>query len=121
MSDCTTWHFDMIQFPISTDILTHSMHMSPGTDEESDESNPRVQRLLRSDARCSGLLIREEASQQYHLTDADHQKDNGFSDGPECNTGVKVLCPTASLGLTETEVCLVVDDRLQGLMDGHAG
>lgn len=111
----------MIQFPISTDNLTHPMHTSPGTNKEGVESNPRAQRLLRSDTRCSGLLVREEASQQDHLTDADHQKNNGFSDGPERNTGVEVLCPTASLGLTEAEVSLVVDDRLQGLMDGHAG
>lgn len=110
----------MIQFQIGTDILTRSMHTSPGTDKESGESDPGAQRLLRSDARCSGLLVREEASQQYHLTDADHQKDNGLSDGPECNTGVEVLRPTASLGLTEAEVSLVVDDRLQGFMDGHA-
>lgn len=90
-------------------------------DKQSDESDPRAQRLLRSDACCSGLPVREEASQQDHLADADNQKDNGFSDRPERHTSVEVLCPAASLGLTEAEVCLVVDDRLQGLMDGHAG
>lgn len=34
MSDCTTWPFDMIQFQISTDILTHSKHTSQGTDKD---------------------------------------------------------------------------------------
>lgn len=121
MSDCTTWQFDMIQFQIRTDILTLSIHTSPRSNKESDESDPWAQKLLRSNACCSGLLVREEASQQDHLTDADHQKDDGFTDGPECNTGVEVFCPTASLGLTEAEVCLVVDDGLQGLMDGHTG
>lgn len=121
MSDCTTWQFDMIQFQNSADILTLSMHRSPGTDKESDESDPGAQRMLRSDACCGGLLVREEAPQQDHLTDADHQKDNGLSDGPESNTGVEVLRPTATLGLTEAEVSLVVDDRLQGLVDGHTG
>lgn len=93
----------------------------PGADKQSDESDPGAQRLLRSDTCCSGLFVREETSQQDHLADADHQKDNGFSNGPERNTGVEVLCPTASLGLSEAEMRLVVDDRLQSLMDGHAG
>lgn len=121
LPDCIAWQFDMIQLHISTDILTHSRHTSQGTDRESYKSDARAQKLLWSDTCSSGLLVREKASQQDHLTDADHQKDNGFSDGPERNTGVEVLCPTASLGLTEAEVCLVVDDRLQGLMDGHTG
>lgn len=120
VSDCTTWQFDMIQFQIGTDILTRSKHMSQGTEKQHDRSDPRAQRLLRSDTCRSGLLVWEEASQQNHLTDADYQKDNGFSNGPECNTGVEVLCPAASLGLTEAKVCLRVDDQLQGLMDGHA-
>lgn len=122
MSDCTTWQFDMLQFQISTDILTYSTHRSrcPGTDRESGESDPWAQRLLRSDTCCGGLPVREEASQQDHLTDADHQKYNGLADGPECNAGVEVLRPTAPLSLTKAEVSLVVDDRLQGLMDRHA-
>lgn len=95
------------------------MHMRLGTDEGKDESDPRVQKLLRSDT-CRGcLLVREEASQQDHLTDADHQKDDGFSNGPESNSSVEVLCTTSPLGLTETEVCLIVNDRFEGLVDGH--
>lgn len=90
-------------------------------DKQSDESDPRAQRLLRSNTCCSGLPIREEASQQDHLADANHKEDNGLPDGPECHSGVEVLCPAASLGLTEAEVCLVINDRLQGLMDGHTG
>lgn len=109
----------MIQVLSSTGILSHSKHKSQGTDKQSDESDPEAQRLLRSDACCGGLLVRKEASQQDHLTDADHQEDNGFPDGPESNTGVEVLCPTTTLGLTEAEVCLVINDGLQGLVDGH--
>lgn len=75
--------------------------------------------MLWSDTCRGGLPVWEKASQQDHLTDADNQEDDGFSNGPEGNTGVEVFCPTASLGLTETEMCLVVNDRLQGLMDGN--
>lgn len=112
----------MIQFQISTDVLTYCMHRSrcPYTDKESGKSNPGDQSLLRSDACGSSLPVREEASQQDHLTNADHQKYNGLADGPECNTSVEVLRPTASLCLTKAEVSLVVDDRLQGLMNRHA-
>lgn len=95
------------------------MHMRLGIDEGSDESDPRVQELLGSDTCCGGLLVREEASQQDHLTDADHQKDNRFSNGPESNSSVEVLCTTAPLGLTEAEVCLIVNNRFEGLVDGH--
>lgn len=69
MSDCMTWQFDMIQYQISTNILIQSMHMSRRTNKT---MNPRAQRLLRSDTCRGGLLVGEEASQQDHLTDANH-------------------------------------------------
>lgn len=82
-----TWPLDMIQFQISAAVPIHSIHTSPRTDEESDEDRGS-QRLLWPDTCRRGLLVREEASQQDHLADADYQKDNGFSDGPESNTGI---------------------------------
>lgn len=111
----------MILFDINTDILTDFKHISQGTDKEHDESDARAQTMLWSNTCRGGLLVREEASQQHHLTDADHQKDNGLSDRPERHPSVEVLGPAASLGFTEAEVCLVVNDWLQGLMDGHTG
>lgn len=80
---------------------------------------PGYYRWLRSDTCRGGLLIGEEASQEDYLADADHQQDEGLADGPERHAGVEVLGAAAALGFTQTEVRLVVDDRLQGLVDGH--
>uniref|UniRef100_A0A0E9R3X4 Uncharacterized protein n=1 Tax=Anguilla anguilla TaxID=7936 RepID=A0A0E9R3X4_ANGAN len=40
---------------------------------------------------------------------------------PEGHPRVEVFSPAAAPGLPETEVGLVVDDGLQGLVDGDAG
>lgn len=88
-------------------------------DKEFSASGARAQMLLWSDACCRGLLVREKASQENHLTDADHKQDDGFSNRPEGNAGVEVFSTTASLGFPETEVCLVVNDRLQSLVNGN--
>lgn len=97
------------------------LYTPASTQTKSNEPDPATRGLLRSNSRHGGLLVWEETSKQDHLADADHQKDNGLSDGPEGDTGVQVLRPTAPLGLAEAEVRLVVYDRLQGLMDWHAG
>lgn len=64
----------------NTVISTDFRHTSQRTDKDHDELNARALTVLRSNT-CSGrLLVREEASEQHHLTDADNKKDNGFTD-----------------------------------------
>lgn len=75
---------------------------------------------LRTDTGSGGFAIREEAPQQNHLTDADHQQNDSLADGPEGHSGVKVLSPAAALSLSQTEMGLVVNHRLQCLMNGYA-
>lgn len=62
----------MIQFHISTDILLTLGTQAKVQIKKNYESDARAHKLLRSDTCCSGLLVREKASQQDHLTDADH-------------------------------------------------
>lgn len=76
---------------------------------------------LGSNSRRGGLPVREEAPQQNYLADADHQQNEGLSNGPESHSCVEVLGSAASLTLPQTEMCLIVNDRFQGLMNGHAG
>lgn len=76
---------------------------------------------LGSNSRRGGLPVREEAPQQNYLADADHQQNEGLSNGPESHSCVEVLGTAASLTLPQTEMCLIVNDRFQGLMNGHAG
>lgn len=77
--------------------------------------------MLGSNTRGGGLPVRKEASQQDHLADADYQQNEGLPNGPESHSCVEVLGTAASLTLPQTEMCLIVNDRFQGLMNGHAG
>lgn len=63
----------------NTVISTDFMHTSQRTDKDLDDFNARALTVLRPNACGGGLLVREEASEQHHLTDADHKKDNGFT------------------------------------------
>lgn len=70
MSECKTWQFNANQFIVSAAVRTHFMHTSPCMDKV--RLQVRAQTLLRSDACCSSLLVRKEASEQDHLADANH-------------------------------------------------
>lgn len=82
---------------------------------------PCESRILRSHASRGGFLVWEEAPEQNHLTDADHEEDEGLADGPEGHSSVEIFSSAAALSLSQPEVRLIVDHGFQGLVNGDAG
>lgn len=94
----------------STEVssMEGSYHGSCGTGVRR-RSGQAGERLLGAHASGGGFAVREEAPEQHHLADADHQQDDGLANGPEGHPGVKVLGTAAALRLPQTEMGLIVD------------
>ena len=72
---------------------------------------------------CAGVhvapLLREEASEHQHLTNADYEQEDCLSNGPVGDAFQKILGFHAVLSFTETVPRLGVCYHLQDLMDGQ--
>lgn len=72
---------------------------------------------LWSNTGCCGSFIREEAFQEKYLPNTNNKKDDGFPDRPIGHSCVQILCSAAALRFPQAEVSLIIDDRLQSLMN----
>lgn len=70
---------------------------------------------------ADGSLFCEEAFQQQHLAEADHEQRDRLTNRPVRDSAIQVFGPGPVLGLPEPVMRLRVNHRLQSLVDGHTG
>lgn len=73
------------------------------------------------DRPAHGSFFCEEALQQQHLAEADHEQGDRLANRPVRDAAVQVFGPGPVLGLPEPVMRLGVNHGLQSFVDGHAG
>ena len=78
-------------------------------------------RGLRADQRLRPIMsiVCKEAAKDEDLADADEKYDDRLSDGPELDAIIELLGEVLTLRLAQAVVRLIVDHRLQVLVDTH--